>query len=176
MRLINNKKYQFFLYLGISVLAVVFASWSLGPMKDPRPLFKQSCLLTKPKFEEYQINADDRYLRRPVPVDFSGHQDLWSYRTMIRGAVVRGVNFAGRYVIAEWGCGTSCQNHAVIDAKTGKIIASGLQTLYGVDYMKDSALLIINPRAGVWDGLSNSPAAKTSYYLLENGELKLLCN
>lgn len=30
-------------------------------------------------------------------------------------------NFAGQYIVIQWGCGTECFQYAVVDAKTGQI-------------------------------------------------------
>lgn len=43
------------------------------------------------------------------------------YRTMIRQAAAKGPNFAGRYRIAEWGCGTACEQMAIIDTQYGDV-------------------------------------------------------
>lgn len=166
----KRNKIFFFTILTVSLVSVVIGAWTLGSLDDPRPLFKRSCNLTKPKFEDYPIKASDWYLRRPASVDFSGQPEAWSFRTIIRSAVLRGVNFAGTYVVAEWGCGTSCQNHALVDAKTGRIIVSGLISSHGLDYRKNSNLLIVNPRSDNWSGTND-----TNYYTLEDGKLKLLC-
>lgn len=32
-----------------------------------------------------------------------------------------GPNFAGRYIVVQWGCGTECIQYAIVDAKTGMI-------------------------------------------------------
>lgn len=41
------------------------------------------------------------------------------FHTVIEEATKNGPNFAGRYTIADSGCGTSCESVAVIDAETG---------------------------------------------------------
>ena len=43
------------------------------------------------------------------------------YRTMIRQAAKKGPNFAGHYTVAEWGCGTACEQIAVVDSQTGDV-------------------------------------------------------
>jgi hypothetical protein len=43
------------------------------------------------------------------------------FRTRIRDAAKQGPNFAGRYRIAEWGCGAACVSIAVVDEKTGEV-------------------------------------------------------
>lgn len=70
------------------------------------------------------------YTGKVAAVDFSSWPEATKYRTAITKDVARGVNFAGSYVVSTWGCGRkkhdACVGHAVIDAKTGKIL------LYGV--------------------------------------------
>jgi hypothetical protein len=43
------------------------------------------------------------------------------YRTQLRGWAREKPNFAGHYILATWGCGTSCTEIAIIDAITGKV-------------------------------------------------------
>lgn len=44
----------------------------------------------------------------------------WNYRTRILAASRIPPNFAGRYIVTTWGCGTTCQTGAVIDAVSGQ--------------------------------------------------------
>lgn len=43
------------------------------------------------------------------------------FRTRLKEASKEKPNFAGRYILTAWGCGTTCLMGAVIDAKTGKV-------------------------------------------------------
>ena len=43
------------------------------------------------------------------------------YRTRLREGARRGVNFAGRYKLHTWSCGTGCLQAAFIDAATGAV-------------------------------------------------------
>jgi hypothetical protein len=43
------------------------------------------------------------------------------YRTQLESWAREKPNFAGHYIVATWGCGTSCTEIAVIDAITGKV-------------------------------------------------------
>ena len=43
------------------------------------------------------------------------------FRTVIRESVHEGVNFAGHYAVAIWGCGTSCAQFAVTDVISGRV-------------------------------------------------------
>ena len=47
------------------------------------------------------------------------------YRTRIRQWAVEKPNFAGHYILANWGCGTECLMIVIIDAKTGKVFHPG---------------------------------------------------
>lgn len=62
-----------------------------------------------------------------------------------------GPNFAGRYTIAGWSCGTGCVSLVVVDAQTGKLYRDcpfGTVDMYGhnegpsLDFHVDSKLLI----------------------------------
>ncbi len=52
------------------------------------------------------------------------------FRTVIREAMAGGVNFAGHYVLASWGCGTGCIQFAVVDAITGEVYAPPFDAAY----------------------------------------------
>jgi len=75
------------------------------------------------------------------------------FQSVISEAVAGGPNFAGHFVIAEIGCGTNCQNHAVVDTVTGNIIAFGIPSEAGLRYSKESAIIVTNP-------VGNTPAFK----------------
>ncbi len=55
-----------------------------------------------------------------APVLESKHHRM--FRTTIRESAKGGVNFAGHYVIADWGCGTGCTQFVVLDALTGTVV------------------------------------------------------
>ena len=58
---------------------------------------------------------------KPAQLDSNSHVYARRYKTVLSSALASGPNFAGRYVIASWGCGTSCMAHAIVDATTGKV-------------------------------------------------------
>lgn len=78
------------------------------------------------------------------------------YRTMIRRACAsQGVNFAGHYTIAEWGCGAMCAMLAVVDRIDGRVYFTGIpfDTLdghYGAEYSLDSRLIVVNSELATW--------------------------
>jgi len=85
---------------------------------------------------------DGAYATEPV---FASFEEAEEHRAVIVEAMKRGPVFAGKFAVAEWGCGASCQEHAVIDMETGLVIVYGLQTEYGVEYALDSTLFVTNP-------------------------------
>ena len=77
--------------------------------------------------------------------DFSIFEEAEEYKRIITAALKKGPMFAGRFAVAEWGCGSSCQHHAIIDVETGLVIGYGPQTEYGVEYSLESTLFVTNP-------------------------------
>lgn len=77
--------------------------------------------------------------------DFSIFKDAEQYSRIITAALRKGPTFAGRFTVAEWGCGSTCQQHAVIDVPSGLVVAFGPQTEYGIEYSLESTLLVTNP-------------------------------
>ena len=43
------------------------------------------------------------------------------FRTRLRQEAALGPNFAGRFRLATWGCGTECRSLAVIDVRSGEV-------------------------------------------------------
>lgn len=68
------------------------------------------------------------------------------FATAINEAVAAGPNFAGKYAVAQWGCGTSCQGHAVVNVESGKIVAFGPQTEAGLSINEKSVVMVTNPK------------------------------
>lgn len=112
---------------------------------------KTSCERVLEKWEENNPEAaEDRALYGgPIaPVDFA-HSNLAqaeNFKTAITDAVEKGPNFAGKYAVAQWGCGTGCQGHAVVNVESGKIIAFGPETQAGIGISLESPIMITNPK------------------------------
>lgn len=112
---------------------------------------KTSCERVLEKWEaENSEAAQDRPLYGgPIaPIDFenSNLSKVGEFKTAISEAVAKGPNFAGKYTVAQWGCGTGCQGHAVVNVESGKIIAFGPQTQAGVGASLESPILVTNPK------------------------------
>lgn len=99
-----------------------------------------------PRFEDYSVK--DLFKGKPAKIDFRNNRQAWHFRTVIREGTSKGSNFAGHFTLVYWGCGTSCQEYAIVNLKNGKVnMPSGLLGLasYGFIYKLNSRLLIIDP-------------------------------
>jgi hypothetical protein len=113
-------------------LVVAIATDVLGAsVGDPLP---------NPPFEEYSVV--DSFKGRPAPVDLSSDPKARRYRTMLREGAAEGPNFAGHYTVVTWGCGTECQVHSIVDARTGRVYMFPFVTGYDLAFRRDSRLLV----------------------------------
>lgn len=100
--------------------------------------------------------------------DFTTDKAARMFRTRIREACnSQGINFAGRFTIAEWGCGMECGMMALVDRQTGKIHFTHLyfdieEGYYGAAYRADSRMLILNAYS-----LDSGYAAISSYQAVQ---------
>ena len=111
--------------------------------------------------------ASKIYAGPPAPVILETDALAKQFRTRLTEGAKSGPNFAGAYTIVEWGCGTNCQQIAIINARTGRV-SDWLTTELGSNYQIDSMLFIENP---VTEECSSLEWCKTKYYRLEKGKL-----
>lgn len=71
-----------------------------------------------PAFAQYSVKVEKI---RNITVDLKSHKNARMFRTNLRNAAKEGVNFAGRYILTGWGCGTNCSEWAIIDARNGRV-------------------------------------------------------
>ena len=95
-------------------------------------------------FEDYPAK-DSTVKMRPAPVRPETAPYGQMYRTKLRDGAARGPNFAGTYTVVTWGCGTSCQILAVVDARTGQLSRQTLQLAQGARYRRNSTLMLADP-------------------------------
>jgi hypothetical protein len=75
-----------------------------------------------PKFSDYPVKSV--YTGKNAPIKLN--RDEMAFRTRLRWAATHmRPNFAGHYIVTEWGCGAECRDGAVIDARTGKVSTWG---------------------------------------------------
>ena len=99
------------------------------------------------------------------------------FGTRIGNGARSGDRFADRYRLAVWGCGSSCQQAALIDTRSGHVLPLPDSTLaYAVQ--PGSRLLIISPLAPgdrLEDRRPGSIAPPPSFYVLTAGRLARIC-
>ena len=97
-----------------------------------------------PKFEDFP--ATEFSNNKNIVVDINSDPIGRMYRTALRYSVgIIGINFAGKYSVAQWGCGSTCQDGAIVDADTGHVYPLPSLMVTGFEARKDSRLLIQNP-------------------------------
>ncbi len=135
-----------------------------------------------PRFSSYSATVEKPKVKS---IDFKKNPDARTFRTRLTYAFGRGVNFAGHYIVAGWGCGTGCTNAAIIDARNGNVFwpdqFMNIDASYGdgysekqLDFRKNSRLLIIHGRPGSRD--ENAPVKPSGdhYYEWKNNRFRLL--
>ena len=126
-----------------------------------------------PSFSDYRVKAERLTAKQP---NLASNKNARMYRTYLRNAAKEGVNFAGHYVLAWWGCGTSCLEAAIIDARTGKVFFPSVLQGVGagfcdlpddvetLDFKPNSRLLILS---GFKGAVRNQPDGKCGIYYFE---------
>src|SRR5215204_1656338 len=85
-------------------------------------VFASAILGQSPTFSRYGVKVENL---RSVQVNLKSHRYAGRFRTNLRNAARGKVNFAGHYILTQWGCGTNCSQTAVIDAKDGSVYFPG---------------------------------------------------
>ena len=131
------------------------------------PLFSEENNQNKSiSFDNYQIK--EIFKGKPASIDFSSDPDAKRFKTRLTTGIKEGANFAGHYSIILWGCGTNCQQIAIVNTKKGKICA-WLDSCGDVQYKLNSYLLIVNPFE---DENPYPEGCKTEYYLWVDEKLQ----
>ncbi|MGN6639695.1 MAG: hypothetical protein ACTHJ8_12350 [Mucilaginibacter sp.] len=106
----------------------------------------------KHSFSHYKVPL---YKGRPAKLKIKGNplaemfhtiikDTYYSNKEMIRWRGTTGLNFAGHYCFVYWGCGSNCQDSAVVDLETG-IVYPGITAEMGYEFKRNSRLVIVNP-------------------------------
>ena len=116
-------------------------------------------------FEDYP--AEMVFEGNAAPLDLTSHPIASQFQTALRNAVNQGVNFASKYSLASWGCGTACQAGGIVDLETGSVMPLPEASAVGVSYQVDSHLLIINPAENIQEAYPECQPdwLNTQYYL-----------
>ncbi len=130
----------------------------------------------RPKFSDYPAGA--AFHGSPAPIDVTSHPAARRFRTVLREGAKHGPNFAGHLTVVVWGCGSSCESFAVVDAITGRVFTPPRAIAEaGVEFRLDSALLVVNPpeRLEAETPRSAVRLADAQFYVWDNGRFTLLC-
>jgi hypothetical protein len=163
-----------------AILAVLFCGLNLLAQAVPNACAGKNL----PKFDQYPGEATyEGNAHLPVLVTPLDRK----YRATIRNAAAAGANFSGHYAIANWGCGTGCQEFVIVDLKTGTVYQppfEGIGFHYNqkdtdptpgwqcysdlLTYRRDSSLLVVEgcriPSASLRCG--------RTYFTMEAGRLR----
>jgi hypothetical protein len=133
-----------------------------------------------PRFEDYPATV---YKGRAAAVRLNGSKDARTFRTRLREGAKEGVNFAGHYTLAQWGCGAGCLQAAFIDAKTGAVFFPAELNGFGVwfwdnneealQFKPDSRLLIMSGFPAS-EGSKGNPKSGLYYYEWTGQRLRLV--
>jgi len=95
-----------------------------------------------PSFEAHQV--DDSF-QGPGTAPITTSSKLGKmYRTRLRDGAKKGPNFAGHFTLVAWGCGSSCQEWAIVDARTGQVFDWLLRSTAGAEFYPNSRLVILD--------------------------------
>lgn len=129
-----------------------------------------------PKFEDFLVPV---YTGPNAKPDLRGDRETRMFRTRLASWAKEKPNFAGHYILATWGCGTSCYSIKIIDAKTGSIYhpaGTGSNAFVNIhesledktlQFRSDSKLLVLI-------GMPEEDTTRRgiSYYVWENNKMK----
>ena len=123
-----------------------------------------------PQFKDYPVT--EAYIGKTATVALT--RDDRMFRTRLRETSKEKPNFAGRYILTAWGCGTSCLMGAVIDAKTGKVYWWGFTICCWGHEVDDNFQPIefrLNSKLIVFSGARNEKDGDNGahFYKFENG-------
>ena len=137
-----------------------------------------------PSFSAYPAKVERKTANG---IDFRNSPGASTFRTRLREALRGQVNFAGRYILTGWGCGTGCSYGAIIDARTGRVYFPdelvGVAVWYGsgadvfpdtYTYRKNSRLLIIKGTPGPMEDGDSEHKQGTYYYDWRAKRLRLI--
>lgn len=109
-----------------------------------------------PKFNDYPVKI--ARVKKNAPIKLT--KGDMSFRTRLRWAAKNmKPNFAGHYILTEWGCGMACRG-GVIDALTGRVYRWGFSICcWNLDFHQDEKFEPIDIRLGsrliVFTGIRN---------------------
>ncbi|MDR3414637.1 MAG: hypothetical protein P4L83_00490 [Nevskia sp.] len=129
-----------------------------------------------PAFADYAVT--EKFAGPVAKLDLSTRRGR-EFRSALQDAAAQGPNFAGHYVLAQWGCGGGCFSWAVIDARTGKVwfapfTVSAPECPEGAQFCDPSLEFKPDSELVVATGARNEAGAGQYFYRWHEGKLWLV--
>lgn len=98
-----------------------------------------------PEYSEYKVEYHSQNKVNDIKIDTSDMH--WKISESIGDVTGQPFNFAGKYYLFQFGCGTECIGFKMIDLDTGQVIDANIEPASwgGFCFQRDSGLLIANP-------------------------------
>lgn len=126
--------------------------------------------------EEYETDntyAVQSIYRGNMPqLNESSHPDAGTFKNALQEGLRNGVNFAGKFTVVTVGCGTTCQQHFLVNRESGEITEK-IQSSIGAKYSANSRIFIVNPPDSTLN-YSECNSCTPEAYVLENNKLRKL--
>jgi len=122
-------------------------------------------------------DCPDTFHGKPAQVDLGSSAEARNFRTELIAASKKPADFAGYYVAASWGCGSPCQQWALIDLRDGKVYFAPFTTSLGGSYSISSRLFVADPSQAIAEFRKNEATPgdfplQTSYWEWQEREKK----
>ena len=97
-----------------------------------------------------------------------------NFRTRLRESMAYPVAFAGEYVVVAWGCGSSCGQGAVVNARTGQVVflpgtfSGWMHDSPSIEYRIDSRLMVLR------GSINEKEPHGVHFYRLSGNHFKLI--
>lgn len=100
---------------------------------------------------ESDYACPDKFHGEPAAVGLGSSAEARSFRTELTNASKKPADFASFYVAASWGCGSPCQQWALIYLRDGKVYFAPFTTSLGGGYSIRSRLFVADPSKALAD-------------------------
>jgi hypothetical protein len=126
---------------------------------------------------ESDYACPDTFHGKPAQIDLGSSAEARNFRTELTAASKKPADFAGFYVAASWGCGSPCQQWALIDLRDGKVYFAPFTTSLGGSHSISSRLFVADPSKAVTEFRKNEATPgdfplQTSYWKWQESEKK----
>jgi hypothetical protein len=119
-------------------------------------------------FESFPAN--ETFTGRLAAPDFTTLPEIRPFAGHIQAGLGRGINFAGSFTMVSWPCRSQCVSLLAVDRRNGRLYTAP-EAFNGLQFRRDSRLLIINPPEDIPANLRANPPAemRTEYWELQEG-------